>query len=127
MGESIDNQIPEKLNNTGIKCTCILQVCNNLFLGFVHIVEHYCSIIKLMPDEFELTLGTLQECITDEQMCVILSSENSAIANKIILDCLIEQMDCKEDVFKLCHQLAKINNSKDMETLIEKLRIGGCM
>jgi len=77
-----------------------------------------------MPNEFILTLGTLQECITDEQMCVILSSENSTIANKIILDCLIEQINCKDDVFNLCKKLVKINNSSNMEAVVEKLRTG---
>ena len=77
-----------------------------------------------MPDKFVLTLGALQECVSDEKMCAVLNSENSTIANKIILDCLIEQVNCKDDVFNLCNQLFKINKSKEMETVIEKIRTG---
>ena len=127
-GKSTDEQLPEKLNNIGMNCIeCIILLMSCFFiLDFVHIKEQYYSILKLMPVEFELTLETLQEYINDEQMGVVLSSENSTIANKIILDCLIEQINHKEDVSKFCEQLAKINNStKQMETVITKLRNGG--
>ena len=45
-----------------------------------------------MPDDYELTVGKLQDYISDDQIYAILSSKNSTIANKIILDCLIERM-----------------------------------
>ena len=77
-----------------------------------------------MPDDYELTVGKLLNYISDEQICVILSSSNSTIANKIILDCLIEKMSCKEDLLDLCHQLENIITSQDLKVVINEIRLG---
>ena len=77
-----------------------------------------------MPDDYELTIGKLQHFISDDQICAILSSNNSTFANKIILDCLIERMSCREDLFDLCDQLEIITESHDMKIVINGLRLG---
>ena len=77
-----------------------------------------------MPDEYEQSVDKLQEYISDDQMCVILSSSNSTIANKIILDCLIERMNCREDLLDLCHQLERLATSQQLSVLVRELRSG---
>ena len=85
---------------------------------------HYHTILHLMPDDYELTVGKLQNYIGFDQICAILSSSNSTSANKIILDCLIERVSCKEELFDLCHQLENITASHDMKILINEIRLG---
>ena len=77
-----------------------------------------------MPDDYELTVGKLLNYISDDQICVILSSSNSTIANKIILDCLIERMSCREDLLDLCDQLENITTSHDLRIVIDEIRLG---
>ena len=77
----------------------------------------------MMPDDYELTIGKLQSYITDDQICVILSS-TSTIANKIILDGLIERMTFKEELLDLCVQLELIATSQDFITVIGEVRAG---
>ena len=77
-----------------------------------------------MPDDYELTVGKLTKCISDDQICVILNSSNSTIANKIILDCLIERMRCREELLDLCDQLENIIASHDIKIVTNELRFG---
>ena len=77
-----------------------------------------------MPDDYELTAGKLQNYFSDDQLCDILSSSSSTIANKIILDCLIERMSCREDLLNLCDQLSNITSSHDLKILIYEIRLG---
>ena len=92
--------------------------------GFKQLKPYYHTILHLMPDDYELTVGKLQEYFSDDQICNILSSANSNAANKIILDCLIEKVSCKEGLLDLCHQLDMISASPDMNTVINKIRSG---
>ena len=77
-----------------------------------------------MPDDYELTVGKLVNHISDEQICAILSSGNSTIANKIILDCLIERMRYREELLDLCDQLENIIASHDLKIVINEIRLG---
>ena len=77
-----------------------------------------------MPDDYELTVGKLQNYISVDQICAILSSSNSTSANKIILDCLIERMSYKEELLDLCHQLENITTSHDMKIVTNDIRLG---
>ena len=91
---------------------------------FTVLKAHYHTILHLMPDEYELTVGKLQDYISVDQICAILSSSNSTSANKIILDCLIERMSYKEELLDLCHQLENITTSHDMKIVINEIRLG---
>ena len=104
--------------------------CQLVILLFTYITDftvlkaHYHTILHLMPDEYELTVGKLQNYISDDLICSILSSSNSTIANKKILDCLIERMSCGEELLDLCHQLENITTSDDMKIVINEIRLG---
>ena len=106
----------------------MLHVC--LLLLFMYITDftelrvHYHHILHLMPDDYELTVGKLQNYINFDQICVILSSSNSVIANKLILDYLIERMSCREELLDLCDQLESITASHDLKMVLNELRSG---
>ena len=91
---------------------------------FTVLKAHYHTILHLMPNEYEVTVGKLQDYISDDQICAILNSSNSTSANKIILDCLIETMSYKEDLIDLCYQLENITTSHDMKIVINEIRLG---
>ena len=92
--------------------------------GFADLRAHYQNILHSMPDDHVLTVGKLQKCFSDDQICVILSSSNSTIANKLILDYLIERMSCREELLDLFDQLESITTSHDMKLIIDELRLG---
>ena len=77
-----------------------------------------------MPDNYEQSVGKLQNYISDDQICMILSSSNSTTANKIILDCLIERMSSREELFDLCDQLETITTSQQLNTIVDEIRSG---
>ena len=77
-----------------------------------------------MPDDYELTVGRLLNYITDDQVCVILSSGSSTVANKMILDCLIGRISRREELLDLCDQLESITSSNDLKTVINEIRFG---
>ena len=91
---------------------------------FTELKTCYHAILYLMPDDYELTVGILQNYISDDQICSILSSSNSTAANKIILDCLIERMSSREHLLDLCDQLENITTSHNMKIVINELRLG---
>ena len=93
-------------------------------IEFTKLKAHYHTILQLMPDDYELTIGKLQDYISDDQICAILSSSNSTLANKIILDCLIERMSSGEELLDLCNQLENITTSHDLKIVINELRLG---
>ena len=77
-----------------------------------------------MPDDYELTVGKLQDYINFDQICVILSSSNVTIANKLILDYLIERISCREELLDFCDQLENIITSHAIKIVINELRLG---
>ena len=78
-----------------------------------------------MPDNYEQSVGKLQNYISDDQICMILSSSNFTTANKTILDCLIEKMSRREELLDLCNQLETISTSHQLNILISEIRSGG--
>ena len=77
-----------------------------------------------MPDDYESTIGKLQNYFDDDQIYAVFSSSNSAMANKIILDVLIERMSCREVLLDLCDQLESITTSHDLKIVIGEIRLG---
>jgi len=78
-----------------------------------------------MPDDYERSIGKLQNYMSDEQICTILCSSDHTTANKLILDLLIAKMSCKIDLLDLCDQLEKITTaSNELKVIIQELRSG---
>ena len=83
------------------------------------------EILKCFPKDSLQSLAKLQDVLSDDQICAILNCSDSHTANKMILDCLINKMNCKEDVFNLCDQLNRLTDiSPNLTNLISKLRKG---
>jgi len=91
---------------------------------FTKLKAHYHTILHLMPDEYELSVGKLVNYISDDQIGTILSSSNASVANKLILDCLIVRISCKEELLDLCDQLESINASNDLKVMMSEIRLG---
>ena len=77
-----------------------------------------------MPHNYEQTLGRLQNFINDDQMCAVLSCNSFSVANKLILDCLVERMKFEEDLFDFCDRLEMITGSQDLNIIISEIRSG---
>ena len=99
----------------------VFIVCSSDFAG---LKDHYHTILHLMPDAYALTVGKLQDYISDDKICSILDSSNSTIANKKILDYLIERMRDRRDLLDLCNQLESITTSHDLKRVINEIRSG---
>ena len=97
------------------------------FLGFSQLKRHYHAILQLMPDDYEQSIGKLQKHMSDDEICDILCSSNCRIANKKILNCLIEKLKCKEDLLDLCDQLEKIATSHDLTVIVKDIKTGLCV
>ena len=97
---------------------------NICITDFSKLKAHYHSILHMMPDEYELNVGKLVNYISDDQIGTILSSSNANVANKLILDCLIERISCKEELLDLCDQLESIIASHDLKVMINEIRLG---
>lgn len=77
--------------------------------------------------DYENTINLLQNYLTDDQICQILSSPNYNAANKVILDCLIEKFKESVDISELCKKLemiASLSASKELASIINELRAG---
>ena len=85
---------------------------------------HYQTILQLMPTNYEPSVGKLQHCLSDDQICTVLSASDSRAANKVILDCLIEKISGKLEINFLCDQLDSIATSTDLRKIIQKIRQG---
>ena len=97
---------------------------NICITDFSKLKAHYHTILHMMPDDYELSVGKLVNYISDDQIGTILSSSNATVANKLILDCLIERISCKEELLDLCDQLESIIASHDLKIVISEIRLG---
>ena len=65
-------------------------------------------IVQSLPSDYEKTLQVVHGHLTDDQNCDVLTSPNYTIANKTILNCLMEKVKCTDDIVEFCNQLDKI-------------------
>ena len=75
-----------------------------------------------MPVDYRETVGKLQKYLNCNQISAILCCSKSFIANKIILDYLIERIRCKEDLLNLCDQLDSIITSPHLKLITNIIR-----
>ena len=70
------------------------------------------------------TVSKLEQHLTDTDITSILGCTNAVLANKKILDSLIVNMKCREDLLDLCDRLEKISESPNMTNIVHELRNG---
>ena len=86
---------------------------------------HFNKILENLPDDYEATLGILQDNFTDESIAAVLSCDSVREANKTILNTLVETVHSTEDVLELCEQLEKINGPADLFDTLMLIKQGG--
>jgi len=77
-----------------------------------------------MPDDYMNTVNQLERRLTGDHIGSILECDNVFTANQKILDCLIEQLNDKEDVLDLCSWLSRIDDNLLLTTAIDDLKKG---
>ena len=77
-----------------------------------------------MPDDYMNTVSQLERHLTGDHIGSILECKDVFTANQRILDCLIVQLDNKEDTFDLCNWLSAITDAPLLTVAIEDLKIG---
>ena len=96
--------------NTDRFCYCIVR-------------EKYNEIITCLPDNYEAMMGSLQDHLSDFQICDILSM--TAGHSQKILNCLILQLKNKEDLLDFCDHLEKVQEGAgSLKVIVEQLRKG---
>ena len=122
-------------------------LCKNIFISifylcmctwlisslFIHsdprlLRSKYDDIVQSLPSNYEKTLQVVQDHLTDDQICDVLATPNYTIANKTILNCLMEKVKCEGDVLEFCNQLENISSllpdHGSLFSIISELRTG---
>ena len=88
----------------------------------------YDVIVQSLPSDYEKTLQVVQDHLTDNQICDVLTSPNHTTANKTILNCLMEKVKGVADLVEFCDHLEKITSLLHeqgvLTTIINELRTG---
>ena len=123
---STDFKVPQCIaHSSGLSYVIQHMEFNVISLDFCLLKSLYREILKCFPKQSLQSLEKLQDTLSDDQICAILNCSNSQSANKMILDCLIDKMKFREDIFDLCDQLDKLNDvTPDLKCLTNKLRKG---
>ena len=98
-----------------------------MYLGFELLQSHYSVLVRNMPDDYMNTVSQLECRLTGDHIGSILECNDVFTANQKILDCLIEQLDNKEDVFDLCDWLSVIDDAPLLTSAIEDIKKGTYM
>jgi len=79
----------------------------------------YDNIVQSLPNDYEKTLQAIQDFLTDDQICNVLTSPDCTIANKTIVNFLMEKVKSVDDIADFCDQLDKITSLlPDTETIM---------
>ena len=65
--------------------------------------------VQSLPNNYEKTLQVVQDHLTDDQICDVLTCPKHTVANGAILNCLMEKVKFTGDIVELCDQLDKIS------------------
>ena len=84
----------------------------------------YIDILRSFPEDYQQTLGKLQDRFTDEQICKVLKCTSTGSANKMMLDYLINNIKSREDLLDFCDQLDKLTYSLSLLHVVKELRKG---
>ena len=77
-----------------------------------------------MPDDHLKTASDLQEYLSDSEIAVILTINDSKVANKKILDCLIQKLKNRVAMLDFCDQLEKIISSQELKAIVAEIQTG---
>ena len=87
----------------------------------------YDDIVQSLPSDYEKTLQVLQDNLTDDQICDVLSSPNYTIANKTILNLLMKEIQFTASSVEFCDRLEHItsllHDPGKLAAILNELRI----
>ena len=86
----------------------------------------YHDIIKSMPGNYLETVQLLERELCDTHISSLFGCSHFTAANQIILECLMERVNCKADILDLCDKLLQLSNAPQLSRVIENLRKGEC-
>ena len=91
----------------------------------LEILKHkYIALLQAFPVTHLSTLECLQDYLTDDCICAVVESTNVDLANKMMLDCLISKLTCKEDLLDFFDQLDEIKTARSLTSTVYGLRQG---
>ena len=93
-------------------------------LDFTKLQSHYGELVRSMPDDYMNTVNQLERHLTGDHIGGILECDSVFTANQRILDCLIEQINDKEDVVLLCKRLSILSNAPSLSAALSELLEG---
>ena len=99
------------------------QYISLCYIGFAVLNSSYSALLQSFPEDYGLTLNSLIDHFTDDQLAFILDSTTALAGNQKILNILIGQLTEKMDIIPLCDSLDKIGDAA-LSQAVEKLRNG---
>ena len=92
-------------------------------IDFAIVKAKYIEILSYLPENYEAMIGSLQEYLSDSQICDILSVTSGH--SQKILNCLILRLKSKEDLLDFCDHLEKVQGAHaSLKVIVEQLRKG---
>lgn len=98
------------------------------FIADIQLVRsQYANILQCLPTDYGKIIQVVQDQLTDEEICIVLSNSDCNSANKAILDFLIEKMSHRGSLLEFCDQLEKImsllNDPGVLSNIITEFRL----
>ena len=93
---------------------------------FIEIQSCYGDILRNMPSDYMLTVQSLEHFLCDLHISAICECSSVSDANKIILECLTENVAYKEHILDFCERLLLITNVPGLMRVVERLRKCEC-
>ena len=110
--------------------TFLNPVCVLFFIDVQLIRSKFGDILQCLPLDYEKTLQVIQDYLTDEHICIVLSNSDHSSANRAILDCLLEKANHSRGLLQFCDQLEKIlslsSNQGQLANIITGIRTSAC-
>ena len=121
--ELVQQLLTESEGNPSLIFIHIYNIYFVAYIEFAVLNFNYSTLLQSFPEDHGLTLNTLIDHFTDEQVTFILDSTGALAANQKMLNFLIGQLTEKADIIPLCDSLDKIGNAT-LSQAVEKLRNG---
>ena len=86
--------------------------------------SNYTDILQSFPEDYKQTLITLHHSFSDDLIINALNSSCATVANKMMLNYLMDSLKCNDDILQLCNQLEKVSDSPILLKIISDLRKG---
>ncbi|XP_065900404.1 uncharacterized protein [Dysidea avara] len=115
--------IGDKSGQSGVQSGINIPLKLLNYKGLSDLRSCYDDIIKNMPDNYYETVQLLERELCDTHISSIFECSHFTAANQIIMECLMEQVNCKEDILDLCERLSLLKNAPQLTQIIENLRM----